>query len=143
MTPFHLDGPRWNFSLTGRWQASPSLSLSLSAGYGEEKPRLRSRRLTRPWGRLSASYALPLGFSVGASATVARSFFQPDWSYLTLGPAKRKDLTQTYQLSAFNRALTLFGFSPQLVIIREERESNAQLHSYQRLRGELRVVRLF
>ena len=139
----HLDGPRWNFSLTGRWQASPSLSLSLSAGYAEEKPRLRSHRLTRPWGRLSASYALPLGFSVGASATVARSFFQPDWSYLTRGPAKRKDLTQTYQLSAFNRALTLFGFSPQLVIIREERESNAQLHSYQRLRGELRVVRLF
>ncbi len=76
----HLDGPRWNFSLTGRWQASPSLSLSLSAGYGEEKPRLRSHRLTRPWGRLSASYALPLGFSVGASASVARSFFQPDWS---------------------------------------------------------------
>ena len=139
----HLDGPRWNFSLTGRWQASPSLSLSLSAGYGEEKPRLRSHRLTRPWGRLSASYALPLGFSVGASATVARSFYQPDWSYLTRGPAKRKDLTQTYQLSAFNRALTLFGFSPQLVIIQEERKSNAQLHSYQRLRGELRVVRLF
>ena len=139
----HLDGPRWDLSLTGRWQASPLLSLSATLGYGEERPERRSQRLTRPRIRLSASYALPLGFSVGASATVARSFFQPDWSYLTLGPAKRKDLTRTYQLSVFNRAFTFFGFSPQLFLIQEERESNAQFYDYERLRGELRVVRLF
>ena len=139
----HLDGPRWDFSLTGRWQATPLLSLSATLGYGEERPERRSQRLTRPRIRLSTSYALPLGFSVGASASVARSFFQPDWSYLTRGPAKRKDLTRTYQLSVFNRAFTFFGFSPQLVIIREERESNAQFYDYERLRGELRVVRLF
>ena len=139
----HLDGPRWDVSLTGRWQATPALSLNLTAGYGEEKPELRSHRTTRPWGRLSASYALPLGFSLGASATVSRTFYQPGWSYLTLGPDKRKDLTQSFRLSAFHRALTLFGFSPQLAVIHEERESNAQLHSYQRLRAELRILRLF
>ena len=139
----HLDGPRWDLSLTGRWQASPSLSLSATLGYGEERPERRSQRLTRPRIRLSTSYALPLGFSVGASVTVARSFFQPDWSYLTRGPAKRKDLTRTYQLSVFNRAFTFFGFSPQLFLIQEERESNAQFYDYERLRGELRVVRLF
>ena len=139
----HLDGPRWSFSLEGRWQATPALSVSLTAGYAEKKPSLRSHRSTRPWARLSTSYALPLGFSLGASATVSRSFFQPDWSYLTLGSRKRKDLSQTFQLSAFNRAFTLFGFSPQLALIQEERKSNAQLHSYERIRGELRVVRLF
>ena len=139
----HLDGPRWSFSLEGRWQATPALSVSVTAGYAEEKPSLRSHRFTRPRGRLSASYALPLGFTVGASASVSRSFYQADWSYLTLGSRKRKDLTRSYQLSAFNRAFTLFGFSPQLVLIQEERESNAQFYDYERLRGELRVVRLF
>ena len=139
----HLDGPRWDFSLQGRWQTTPALSLSFTAGYGEEKPRLRSHRATRPWGRLSASYALPLGFDLGASTTVSRTFFQPDWSYLTRGPDKRKDLTRSFRLSAYHRALTLFGFSPQLALIHEDRQSNAQLHSYQRLRAELRILRLF
>ena len=138
-----LDGPRWDFSLTGRWQSTPALSLSATLGYGDGRPKRRSQRFTRPRIRLSTSYALPLGFSVGASASVARSFFQPDWSNLTLGSRKRKDLTRTYQLSAFNRAFTFFGFSPQLFLIQEERESNAQFYDYERLRGELRVVRLF
>ena len=139
----HLDGPRWDLSLTGRWQASPALSLSATLGYGEERTERRSHRFTRPRIRLSTSYALSLGFSVGASVTVARSFYRPDWSYLTRGPAKRKDLSRTYQLSVFNRAFTFFGFSPQLFLIQEERESNAQFYDYERLRGELRVVRLF
>ena len=34
-------------------------------------------------------------------------------------------------------------FSPQLSVVKEERTSNAQLHDYERLSGELRFVRLF
>ena len=139
----HLDGPRWDLSLTGRWQATPALSLSATLGYGEERTERRSHRFTRPRLSLSASYALPLGFNLGATTTVARSFYQPDWSYLTRGPEKRKDLSRTYQLSVFNRAVTLFGFSPQLILVQEERESNAQYYDYQRLRAELRILRLF
>jgi len=53
------------------------------------------------------------------------------------------DRGQTYRLSLFNRAFTLGGFSPQLVGIYEARDSNAQLSSYRRTRGELRAVRQF
>ena len=42
-----------------------------------------------------------------------------------------------------NRGFTLYGFSPELVVVEEERESNAQLRDYERTRGELRFVRQF
>ena len=35
------------------------------------------------------------------------------------------------------------GFSPELVAVHEERETNAQLYDYQRTHGELRFVRQF
>ena len=38
---------------------------------------------------------------------------------------------------------TLGGFSPQVLILREDRASNAQAHDYKRTSGELRFVRLF
>ena len=35
------------------------------------------------------------------------------------------------------------GFSPELVVVREERATNAQAHDYERTRGELRFVQQF
>ena len=48
-----------------------------------------------------------------------------------------------YSVSVFNRGFTTLGFSPQLIVVNEERESNAQLHDYSRTRAELRFVRQF
>ncbi len=53
------------------------------------------------------------------------------------------DETRTFRLSAYNRALTLWGFSPRLSIARETRDSNAQLHDYERTSGDLQFVQLF
>ena len=47
------------------------------------------------------------------------------------------------RLFAHNRALTLEGFSPQVSVVQEQRTTNAQLHDYERISGELRFVRLF
>ena len=62
----HPDGPRWDLSLTGRWQATPLLSLSLTAGYGEKRkaqPALSSPDATLgpPLGFLRAAPGLQLG----------------------------------------------------------------------------------
>ena len=44
---------------------------------------------------------------------------------------------------ALGRALTWLGFSPQISLVQEQRSSNAQLHDYERIFGELQFVRLF
>ena len=140
-----LNGPRWLVSVNGRWQVSPTLSAGIAAGYAAEEPRLEHQRNARPWVQVSANYALPWGFTVGASASFYRTTYEsgPYWRVLTRGDARRKDRGRTYRLSLLNRAFTLGGFSPQLFVIYEERDSNAQLSSYRRTRGELRAVRQF
>ena len=140
-----LNGPRWLVSVNGRWQVTQTLSAGAAAGYAAERPRLEHQRNNRPWIRLSANYALPWGFTVGASANFYRTTYRrsPVWVALTRGDARRKDRGRTYRLSLLNRAFTLGGFSPQLFVIYEERDSNAQLSSYRRTRGELRAIRQF
>ena len=140
-----LNGPRWQASLNLRWQATPTLSLGANAGYSAEEPRVDYQRNTRPWVQVSADYALPWGFTVGASASFYRTTYEAGlyWRVLTRGDARREDRGRTFRLTLLNRALTLGGFSPQLIAIYEERDSNAQLSSYRRTRGELRAVRQF
>ena len=140
-----LNGPRWQAALSLRWQATPTLSVGADAGYSAETPRLDYQRNTRPWVQVSANLALPWGFTVGASANFYRTTYNAGayWRVLTRGDARREDRGQTYRLTLLNRAFTLGGFSPQLVGIHEARESNAQLGSYRRFRGELRAVRQF
>ena len=140
-----LNGPRWQASLNLSWQATPTLSVGANAGYSAEVPRVSYQRNARPWVQVSANYALPWGFTVGASANFYRTTYEsgPYWRVLTRGDSRRKDRGRTFRLSLLNRAFTLGGFSPQLVAVYEERDSNAQLSSYRRTRGELRAVRQF
>ncbi|MDD9857280.1 MAG: hypothetical protein OXU96_04445 [Gammaproteobacteria bacterium] len=42
-----------------------------------------------------------------------------------------------------NRQLTLFAFSPQLIVPRERQTSNSELHNHRRSRVDLRFVRQF
>ena len=57
--------------------------------------------------------------------------------------SSREDRTWSLGLSLFKRDFTVYGFSPQVVVTHEERESNGQLLSYDRTHGELRFVRQF
>lgn len=60
------------------------------------------------------------------------------------GPlCRRWRATRSLRLSAHNRALAVLGFSPEIAVVRETRDSNAQLHDYSRTSGELRFVRQF
>ena len=49
----------------------------------------------------------------------------------------------TLRLDIHNRGFTVGGFSPQVSMMQQEQASNAQLHDYDRLSGELRFLKLF
>ena len=86
---------------------------------------------------------LPLGFTVGGGAELRWTDFEDEWIPNTPPGENRADRTRSVRLSVHNRALTVYGFSPALVAVNEERETNAQLYDYQRTHGELRFVRQF
>ena len=139
----HLDGPVWDASLRGSWVVTPTVRADLSGGYGRDRPgRLRERNRSR-WLGVGVTVTLPLGFTVGGGGEVRWTDFDDEWFPHTPPGEDRADRTQSVHLSVHNRAFTVFGFSPELVAVHEERDTNAQLHDYQRTRGELRFVRQF
>lgn len=143
----YLDGPLTSFSVGGFWVASPTLAVRSDVGYGTERPRLDRLRNTTRWVRLDVTAALPRGFTVGVGGEYhARRYDGIGIASPLLAPpgaADRADNTRVARASVYNRAFTLFGFSPQAVAVYEERESNAQLQDYRRARVELRFQRLF
>ena len=138
-----LDGHVADVSLRGTWTLSPTVQVNSSFGASRERPasernRNRSRRL-----RAGISLILPWGISTRAAAQRRWTEFEGDWTFFTQSPAPRKDVTDTLSLSFHKRDFTLYGFSPQVVVVHEERDSNAQAHDYNRTRGEIRFVRQF
>ena len=93
--------------------------------------------------RLGTTLLLPWGFTVGGIGTLRWTDYEGNWGPFVLGGGSRSDLTRTVRLNVHNRAVTVAGFSPQASAVQEERTSNAQLHGYERIFGELRFVRLF
>ena len=140
-----LDGPLVDVSLGGTWTISPTLQANSSIGYSQERPRKLNRRNASRAVRAGLSVALPWGLNAGGSAQFRWTDYEgiEDVQHLPLDGSSREDRTRTLSLSLHKRDLTLYGFSPQVVVIHEERDSNAQLISHNRTRGELRLVRQF
>ena len=138
-----LDGPILNFSLSGSWVILPILRADGAAGYDRERPKSERWRNASRWLRLGASVALPLGFTVGGRGELRWTDYEGSWFPFTRDGAPRKDRTRILRATVHNRAFTLFGFSPQLVVTNEARDTNAQLYDYKRTRAELRAVRQF
>ncbi len=139
----HLDGPVLALSLSGAWLATSTIRTHATVGYGRERPESQPWRNKSGWARLGASIALPLGFTVGGSGEMRWTQYEGGWFPFTTDGSSREDRTRILQASVFNRVFTVFGFSPQLVVVNEARESNAQLYDYKRTRAELRFVRQF
>ena len=59
------------------------------------------------------------------------------------GPDLRSDRTLSGQTRVSNRRIDVFGFTPEITVGHERRDSNLALHDYERTGGELRFVRLF
>ena len=138
-----LDGPVTDVSMGAGWVVSPTARIDASMGWGRERTEIESRRHSSRWMQLGATALLPWGFTVGGSGRLRWVDYEGDWFPLTAPGQKRSDLTRTLRVFAHNRALTLEGFSPQISVTQEQRTTNAQLHDYERIFGELRFVRLF
>ena len=139
----HFDGPQLDLALVGSWVLTPTLQLRGGFGYAAENPESHTWRNRSRWGRLGASVALPFGFTVGGNAELRTTDYQGGWFPFVSDNSSREDDVRIFSVSIFNRGFTTFGFSPQLIVVEEERESNAQLYDYKRTRAELRFVRQF
>ena len=142
----YLDGPVFDSSLRAAWVALPTVRLEASGGYGWVRPTLLRERSRSHWAGADVSVILPYGFNLGAGAELRWTDYHESeglWNTFVRDGSAREDRTRSYRISVHNRGVTLFGFSPQLVGVYEERESNAQLHDFERTRGELRFVRQF
>ncbi len=138
-----LDGPVADISVGASWAAAPMARIEAGLGWARERPELKRTRNTSLWAQLGVSVALPWGFTLGGGGALRQTSYQGNWLPFTERGQPRKDRTRSIRLSAHNRAVTLWGFSPQLSVVREHRDSNAQLHDYRRTFGELRFMRLF
>ena len=139
----HLDGPVSDFALGAVGILTPVLRLDGVAGYARERPDAVRWQNSSRWVRLGVSVALPRGFTLGGNAELRRRTYEGNWFPFTLDAAPREDRVRILSVSVFNRAITYRGFSPQLSLVNEERESTAQLYDYSRTRAELRFVRQF
>ena len=100
-------------------------------------------RNTTIWTRVGFSKALPWGFTAGASGEQRQTSYDGRWGLFTPGGVPRRDRTRVLRATLLNRSVTIFGFSPQIALVRESRASNAQLYDYKRTRGELTFRRQF
>ena len=138
-----LHGPVTDISVGIGWIATPTMRIDTGLGWAAQRPQREKERNTSRWGRLGISLALPWGFTVGGAGTLRWAAYEGSWAPFVLGGGSRSDVTRSIRLNVHNRAFTVGGFSPQLSLVQEERTSNAQLHGYERISGELRFVQLF
>ena len=125
------------------WVASPTKRVDAALGWGGVRTDLERERHSYRSVRLGTTFLLPWGFTVGGVGTLRWTDYEGNWAPFVLRGGSRSDLTRTLRLNVRNRSFTVAGFSPQASVVQEERTSNAQLHGYDRLSGELRFVRLF
>ena len=135
------DGPAVDLSLSGTFRVSPTVSFTSAIGHSEQRTRSTSLRNNSRRLRAGLNVALPRGFSMGASAQVRWTDY-PDWRFFGRS-SPREDRTRTLSLSFHKRDFTLYGFSPQLVVTHERRDSTGQALDSVGTRGELRLVRQF
>ena len=138
-----LDGPLRDFSLYGYWLISPTVRAEAAAGYARQRPKDPLYHNTSRWERIGVSVILPRGFTLGASYELRRKQYKGGSIFATLDGSSRRDRTRILRASIYNRAFTLYGFSPQLVITNESQKSNGQFHNYKSTSAELRFVRQF
>ena len=139
----HLDGPLTDVSGGIDWVATPTLRIDAGIGWGRQRTELETQRHSYRSVRLGATFLLPWGFTLGGVGTLRWTDYEGSWAPFVIGGGERRDLTRTMRLNVHNRGFTVAGFSPRASVVTEERSSNAQLHGYERIFGELSFVRLF
>ena len=139
----HLDGPLLGFVGSTTWFPSSTVQVGAAGGYNRERTTSLAWRNATRWARAGVSVALPYGFTLGGGAEQRWTRYEGRWGLFTPGGVPREDRTRVLRATLLNRSLTVFGFSPQIALVREARGSNAQLYDYRRTRTELTIQRQF
>ena len=141
----HLDGPVMDLSAGLAWTVRPTLQATFRAGWGSEQPEFENLQNQTRWVSLGARTALPRGFSVSGTLTGRWTDYEGPGRLPSNVPdgSDRRDDTTSLRLSVLKRDLTVRGFSPQLSVSHERRNSNAQQSDYRRTWAELSFVRPF
>ena len=139
-----LEGPLMVFSLGARYVPLPTVQVNALVGYQQQDTVFHPWSSDGYWTRVGTNVALPWGFTVGLSAEFRWTNFEPGWHpFIADDSTPREDQTRILQATLLNRAITVFGFSPQIAFSNQVRESNAQLYDFKRNLVEMRWVRQF
>ena len=71
-----LDGPVIDFTATFAWTPAPVLRVHVTAGYERGHASSEHWRNLGRWVRVGTSLALPLGFTLGTSAQMRRTYYE-------------------------------------------------------------------
>ena len=139
-----LEGPLMVFSLGARYVPFPIMQVNALVGYIQQEAAARHWNSTGYWTRVGTNVALPWGFTVGLSGEFRWTDFEDGWPqpFRPDGSARR-DQTRILGATLLNRAITVYGFSPQIAFSHQVRDSNAQLLDFKRNLVEMRWVRQF
>ena len=137
------DGTVSDFLLSGFWTVTPILRASATLGYSIDNAESDQWRNKSSLVQTDLSIILPLGFNLGVGGGLRWTTYEGNWAPFTPGGVPRKDTTKSVRASIYNRAFTVYGFSPQLTVSYQVRDTNAQAYDYNRIRSELRFVRQF
>ena len=77
---------------------------------------------------------------MGASAEFRWTDYEAGWYPFVPDNSAREDHTRILGATLLNRAITVFGFSPQIAFSNQLRTSNAQLFDFKRNLVEMRWV---
>ena len=139
-----LEGPLMVFSLGATYVPFPIMSGQpaggLSAAGGPCRTPGAMPGTGRGWARTwRCRGALPWASAASSGGRITRaSGFR---SCPIIPPAQ--DQTRILRATLLNRAITVYGFSPQIAFSNQVRESNAQLFDFKRNLVEMRWVRQF
>ena len=139
-----LTGPLTVFSLGASYVLFPTVQVTGLVGYSLQDSQANRWDSTGYWTRVGTNVALPWGFTVGASAEFRWTDYENGWfPFIADNTTRREDRTRILQVTLLNRALTMYGFSPQVAFSNQLRESNAQVFDFKRNLVEMRWVRQF
>ena len=139
-----LEGSLMVFSLGANYVLFPTVQVNALVGYQQQETKAHHWNSAGYWTRVGTNVMLPWGFTVGTSAEFRWTNYESGWpSHFRDDGSAREDQTRILQATLLNRAITVFGFSPQIAFSNQVRESNARLSDYKRNLVEMRWVRQF
>ena len=137
-----LEGPLMVFSLGARYVLFPTVQVNALVGYQQQDAQAEDWANAGYWTRVGTNVALPWGFTVGASAEFRWTNYEGSSTHVP-DLSARRDQTRILGVTLLNRAITVYGFSPQVAFSNQVRESNASRFDFKRNLVEMRWVRQF